>query len=209
VKLLLTSAGLRNQTLRQALHDLLGKPFASANIVYVPTASLAEPGDHGWFIADLNRLHGLGWREFDILELNGLPRQMVLARRASGLPDLLHRRRHGQPRQRRQDGRCLRRPVAVSPVTHEPEPRRGGRCHRRASLPADALNVAVQPAGDPLQDLASLFRLVGHLGHADRATARASGIGCWLMPAPQSCGHRPCPLTGSAPAVLPSMRPPG
>jgi len=46
VKLLLTSAGLRNQTLRQALYDLLGKPFAAANVVYVPTASLAEPGDH-------------------------------------------------------------------------------------------------------------------------------------------------------------------
>jgi dipeptidase E len=38
--------------LRQALDDLLGKPFASANIVYVPTASVAEPGDHGWFKAD-------------------------------------------------------------------------------------------------------------------------------------------------------------
>ncbi len=28
----------------------------------------------------MNRLHGLGWREFDVLELNGLPRQMVLDR---------------------------------------------------------------------------------------------------------------------------------
>jgi dipeptidase E len=80
VKLLLTSAGLRNQTLRQALRDLVGQPFAAANLVYVPTASLAEPGDHGWFVADLNRVHGLGWREFDICELNGLPRQMVLDR---------------------------------------------------------------------------------------------------------------------------------
>jgi dipeptidase E len=80
VKLLLTSAGLCNQSLRQALHDLLEKPFAAANIVYVPTASHAEPGDHGWFVDDLNRLHGLGWREFDILELNGLPRQTVLDR---------------------------------------------------------------------------------------------------------------------------------
>lgn len=80
MKLLLTSAGLRNETLRQALRDLLGKPFASANIVYLPTASLAEPGDHGWFVADLNRLHGLGWHEFDILGLNGLRRQLVLDR---------------------------------------------------------------------------------------------------------------------------------
>ena len=80
MKLLLTSAGLRNETLRQALRDLVGKPFEAANIVYLPTASVAEPGDHGWFVADLNRLYGLGWREFDILALNGLPRQMVLDR---------------------------------------------------------------------------------------------------------------------------------
>ena len=80
MKLLLTSAGLRNETLRQALRDLLGKPFETANIVYIPTASVAEPGDHSWLVADLNLVHGLGWREFDILALNGLPRQMVLDR---------------------------------------------------------------------------------------------------------------------------------
>ena len=76
VKLLLTSAGLRNETLRQALRDLLQKPFASTNVVYVPTASVAEPADHGWFVADLNRVYGLGWHEFDMLELNGLPRAL-------------------------------------------------------------------------------------------------------------------------------------
>jgi dipeptidase E len=80
VKLLLTSSGLRNATLRDALRDMLGKPFESANIVYIPTASVAESGDHGWFVADLNQVHGIGWREFNILELNGLPRQMVLDR---------------------------------------------------------------------------------------------------------------------------------
>jgi dipeptidase E len=80
VRLLLTAAGLRNETLRSALRDLLGKPFESANIVFIPTASVAQPGDHGWLLSDLNILHGLGWREFDILELNGLPRRTVLDR---------------------------------------------------------------------------------------------------------------------------------
>ncbi|WP_405721173.1 peptidase E [Streptomyces sp. NBC_01537] len=80
MELLLTSSGLRNETLRDALRDMLGKPFGSANAVYVPTASVAEPGDHGWLVADMSRLHGLGWREFDVLELNGLPRRMVLDR---------------------------------------------------------------------------------------------------------------------------------
>ncbi|BCY09964.1 Type 1 glutamine amidotransferase-like domain-containing protein [Actinoplanes sp. L3-i22] len=80
MELLLTSTGLHNDTLRDALRDMLGKPFGSANMVYVPTAAVAEPGDHGWFVADLVRLHGLGWREFSVLELNGLPPATVLDR---------------------------------------------------------------------------------------------------------------------------------
>ncbi|HET9168719.1 MAG TPA: Type 1 glutamine amidotransferase-like domain-containing protein [Actinospica sp.] len=80
LRLLLTSSGLRNETQREALNDLLGQPTEESNIVYLPTASVAERGDHGWFVADLNRVHGLGWGEFDILELNGLPRELVLER---------------------------------------------------------------------------------------------------------------------------------
>jgi dipeptidase E len=59
---------------------MVGKPFGSANLVYVPTASVAEAGDQSWIVADMSRLHGLGWREFNVLELNGLPQQMVLDR---------------------------------------------------------------------------------------------------------------------------------
>jgi len=80
VDLLLTSSGLRNATLLDALRDMLGKPFDAADLVFVPTASMAEPGDHGWFVEELNRVHGLDWRRFDILELNGLPQAMVLDR---------------------------------------------------------------------------------------------------------------------------------
>lgn len=78
--MLLTSAGLRNETLTSALADLVGRRFAAARLVFIPTASLATAGDHGWVIEDLNRLRGLGWREFNILELNGLPRSMVIER---------------------------------------------------------------------------------------------------------------------------------
>ena len=80
MNLLLTSSGLRNETLLDALRDMLGKPFGSATVAFVPTASVAEPGDHGWFVEDMARVHGLGWREFDVLELNGLPRPMVFDR---------------------------------------------------------------------------------------------------------------------------------
>jgi dipeptidase E len=78
--MLLTSAGPRNETLKSALADLMGKRFGAARVAFIPTASLATAGDHGWVVEDLNRLYGLGWREFNILELNGLPGQMVLER---------------------------------------------------------------------------------------------------------------------------------
>jgi dipeptidase E len=78
--MLLTSNGIRNETLRTALADLLGKRFAAARVVFIATASTAVPGDHSWLVEDLGRLHGLRWREFDMLELNGLPAAMVCRR---------------------------------------------------------------------------------------------------------------------------------
>jgi dipeptidase E len=78
--MLLTSNGIRNETLKSALADLVGKRFAATRVVFIPTASAAVPGDHGWFVEDLTLLHGLRWRELDILELNGLPGQTVLDR---------------------------------------------------------------------------------------------------------------------------------
>jgi dipeptidase E len=79
-RFLLTSNGVRNETLKSALAGLLGRPFAAATVVVIPTASLAAAGDHGWLIEDLSLLRGFGWREFDIVELNGLPRELVLGR---------------------------------------------------------------------------------------------------------------------------------
>lgn len=78
--MLLTSNGLRNDRLRSALADLVGQRFSAARAVFIPTASVAVAGDHGWLIEDLRLVHSLGWRELNILELNGLPAQMVLSR---------------------------------------------------------------------------------------------------------------------------------
>ncbi len=78
--MLLTSAGLRSELLRSALRDLMGQRFAAARLAFIPTASVAAPGDHGWFIEDLRRVHGLGWRELDVVELNGLPPALVSQR---------------------------------------------------------------------------------------------------------------------------------
>jgi dipeptidase E len=78
--MLLTSNGLKNEALRAALADLLGRPFRRARVVFIPTASAAAAGDHGWLVEDLSLLYGLGWKELDFLELNGLPGSMVLSR---------------------------------------------------------------------------------------------------------------------------------
>jgi dipeptidase E len=78
--MLLTSNGLTNETLRSALAGLVGKRFSAARVVFIPTASVAVAGDHGWLIEDLSLVRSLGWRELNILELNGLPGPMVVSR---------------------------------------------------------------------------------------------------------------------------------
>jgi dipeptidase E len=80
MRLLLTANGLRNEGLVATLRDLLGKPFASANAVFIPTASVAVSGDHSWMLEDLVRLHALGWNELNVLTLDGLPRAMMIER---------------------------------------------------------------------------------------------------------------------------------
>lgn len=80
MRMLLTSAGLANDTIRAAFDEMLGKPYAEASVVAIVTASLAESGDHGWLVDALDELRGLGWRQLDILDLNGLPRDHVVER---------------------------------------------------------------------------------------------------------------------------------
>ncbi|WP_298736986.1 hypothetical protein [uncultured Chitinophaga sp.] len=43
MKLLLTSAGISNTSIHNALVDLLGKPVAEASAVFVPTTIYAIP----------------------------------------------------------------------------------------------------------------------------------------------------------------------
>ncbi len=44
MKLLLTSGGVSNQSIRDALADLLGKPIAESTALCIPTAMYAKPG---------------------------------------------------------------------------------------------------------------------------------------------------------------------
>jgi dipeptidase E len=79
VKLLLTSAGVTNTSIHDALVDMLGKPIAESSALCIPTASYALPGgaNLAWnFIAGReprNPMCELGWKSLGVLELTALP----------------------------------------------------------------------------------------------------------------------------------------
>jgi dipeptidase E len=78
LKLLLTSGGVRNTSIREALVDLLGKPIAEANALCIPTAIYAFPGGaaRAWQLVSgraASPLCELGWKSLGLLELTALP----------------------------------------------------------------------------------------------------------------------------------------
>ena len=77
---LLTSAGIKNASIREALVDLLGKPIAESSALCIPTAAyghpMAGPGAAWRFISgreDRTPMCELGWRSVGVLELTALP----------------------------------------------------------------------------------------------------------------------------------------
>jgi dipeptidase E len=80
VRLLLTSAGIKNASIRQALLELLGKPIADSAALVIPTAAYGHPmaGPRAaWrFISGQEPrcpMTGLGWKSVGVLELAALP----------------------------------------------------------------------------------------------------------------------------------------
>jgi len=78
LKLLLTSGGIKNPSIREALVDLLGKPIAESTALFVPTAIYPFPGGAGmaWnAIAgkSTSPMCDLGWKSLGVLELTALP----------------------------------------------------------------------------------------------------------------------------------------
>jgi dipeptidase E len=78
VRFLLTSAGISNASIHDALVELLGKPIAEANALCIPTAAYAYPGGATMayrLISGVARspLCGLGWKSLGVLELTALP----------------------------------------------------------------------------------------------------------------------------------------
>jgi dipeptidase E len=78
MKLLLTSCGIKNTSIHDALVDLLGKPIAESNALFIPTAIYPYPRSAGMaWQAICGRtecpLGQLGWKSLGVLELTALP----------------------------------------------------------------------------------------------------------------------------------------
>ena len=80
MKLLLTSAGIKNTSIHKALVEMLGKPIAESNALCIPTAGYGHPQvtpDRAWrFISGREPecpMTELGWKSVGVLELTALP----------------------------------------------------------------------------------------------------------------------------------------
>ncbi|MCZ7436411.1 Type 1 glutamine amidotransferase-like domain-containing protein [Micromonospora sp. WMMC241] len=78
MKFLLTSSGICNPSISDALVDLLGKPVAESTALFVPTGVYPFPGGSA---SAWQAIHGrasipltqLGWKSLGVLELTALP----------------------------------------------------------------------------------------------------------------------------------------
>lgn len=81
VKMLLTSGGVTNSSIRSALVELLGKPIEECHALLIPTAQWGHPlcsPQTVWMSTagrwpDQQGLTELGWRSVGVLELSALP----------------------------------------------------------------------------------------------------------------------------------------
>jgi len=79
MKLLLSSAGLSNQTIVSALEKLLGKSAKGIKLAFIPTAANVEAGEKSWMIDDLNNFQKAGF-EVDIVDISAVPKDIWLPR---------------------------------------------------------------------------------------------------------------------------------
>jgi dipeptidase E len=80
MKLLLTSSGLSNQSIADALIDLVGKKAGDISVAFIPTASNVEAGDKDWFIDDLINLKKQNFKSIDIVDISAIDKKLWLPR---------------------------------------------------------------------------------------------------------------------------------
>ncbi len=76
MKLLLTSNGVTNASIRNALTALLGKPIAESNALFVPSGIYPFRGGAYMAMRSIvaeSSMCNLGWKSVGLLELTALP----------------------------------------------------------------------------------------------------------------------------------------
>ena len=77
MKLLLTSSGILNTSIQDALVDLLGKPIGESSALCIPTGVQPFPGGpshvYRFITGTGGSICGLGWKSLGVLELTALP----------------------------------------------------------------------------------------------------------------------------------------
>lgn len=76
MKYLLTSSGIKNDYIAQALSEMLGKPLSESSILFIPTAANTEGEDKRWLIGNLKDLERYDFKSIDILDVAAVPKDV-------------------------------------------------------------------------------------------------------------------------------------
>lgn len=212
MRLLLTPAGVKNASIHDALVDLLGKPIAESDALFIPTAIYPFPGGpkaawHAISGTAPSALAGLGWKSLGILELSVLPSveeaawvptvrdadallfwggdPVFLAHwmRRSGLTDLLPALRSEAVYLGVSAGSMVASSTFVETYTEPPRANDGPSEHIVFATPeGDVDRFLVTGQGAGLVD----FAMIPHLDHPDHPDASSANAERWAarIPAP-------------------------
>jgi dipeptidase E len=80
MKLLLTSDGITNDSIKKALQELCVKPFSELKLAFIPTAANVEEGNKDWLIKDISYGVDVGFTETDIVDISAIDLEMAMRR---------------------------------------------------------------------------------------------------------------------------------
>lgn len=78
MKLLLTSSGITNKSIEDALSELAQKPFSKLNLTFIPTAANIEEGNKSWLVDDMYNFKKLGFASFDVMDISAVQKDIWL-----------------------------------------------------------------------------------------------------------------------------------
>lgn len=76
MKLLLTSSGIKNESIKKTLSELVEKPFSELDLTFIPTAANIEKGDKSWLVDDMCNFKKLGFSSFDIIDISAVSKDI-------------------------------------------------------------------------------------------------------------------------------------